>query len=84
MTILPWANNLNKGRCKYCYTIDHHDICPIGAKCRVCSQPLIRAQEELVIYDATVDNTARGIGAEGRSLYVDVPPSTPADDKPRT
>eukprot|EP00972_Heterocapsa_arctica_P017787 2628146-Heterocapsa_arctica.AAC.1 len=45
MTILPWANNLNQGHCTYCWTLDHHDICPIGAKCALCSMPLVKAQD---------------------------------------
>eukprot|EP00972_Heterocapsa_arctica_P115774 16449631-Heterocapsa_arctica.AAC.1 len=56
MTILPLARHLNQGRCTYCSQTDHHDIFPTGATCRVCSSPLIKAQDEMVPYDAAVDN----------------------------
>eukprot|EP00972_Heterocapsa_arctica_P095458 14078777-Heterocapsa_arctica.AAC.1 len=77
------ASNLNKSRCPYCKQIDHHEICPAGAKCRVCGYVLQRAQEALVLYNAHMDNAARSVYTEKRSLYEDAPADTPVDVKPR-
>eukprot|EP00972_Heterocapsa_arctica_P061253 9031023-Heterocapsa_arctica.AAC.1 len=62
LTILPWARHLNESRCTYCSKPDHHDLLSPASHCVACSSPLIRAQDELTIYDEAVDNLVRGIG----------------------
>eukprot|EP00972_Heterocapsa_arctica_P057428 8474484-Heterocapsa_arctica.AAC.1 len=47
MTIRPWADNINNGRCTYCLKRGPRDICPVGATCRICDELSIRAQDEL-------------------------------------
>eukprot|EP00972_Heterocapsa_arctica_P014102 2077805-Heterocapsa_arctica.AAC.1 len=82
MTILPWASNICKARCPYCNRIDHHEICPDLAKCRFCGHVLQRAQDALVNYNAEMDNAARSIDPEKRSLYEDAPAGTPVENAP--
>eukprot|EP00972_Heterocapsa_arctica_P114512 16442776-Heterocapsa_arctica.AAC.1 len=81
MTILPWADCLNTGRCTYCLTRDLRDNCPAGSTCRICGGLLTRAQDELVPYDKAKDDKARGLGDERRRLYEDALSGTPAGDK---
>eukprot|EP00972_Heterocapsa_arctica_P067887 10022061-Heterocapsa_arctica.AAC.1 len=64
MTVLPWARHLNHCRCSYCSAPDSHDLRRLPAQCTLCGSALIRAQDELVEYDAAVDNRLRGLGAE--------------------
>eukprot|EP00972_Heterocapsa_arctica_P046872 6919238-Heterocapsa_arctica.AAC.1 len=73
LTILPWARHLNESRCTYCSKRDHHDVRRLTSHCLFCSSPLIRAQDELRIYDEAVDNLVRGIGKEGTGLFEDEP-----------
>eukprot|EP00972_Heterocapsa_arctica_P053939 7945235-Heterocapsa_arctica.AAC.1 len=48
MTIRPWADNLNAGRCLNCCERDHRTICPRGARCDICNDPLQIAQDNLM------------------------------------
>eukprot|EP00972_Heterocapsa_arctica_P094833 13985554-Heterocapsa_arctica.AAC.1 len=49
-----------------------------------CGSPMVRAQDEMIVYDEAIDNRIRGIGNEGTLLFADDSPDAIISDKTAT